>query len=70
MAQLARGESYITDVTAGQLQNLRRTGHFCATTDAAALAAADCVVVCVPTGITAERRPVLDALERGARHHR
>ena len=64
VAQLARGESYITDVTAGQLQNLRRTRHFHATTDAAALAAADCVVVCVPTGITAERRPVLDALER------
>ena len=64
VAQLARGESYITDVTAGQLQNLRRTGHFCATTDAAALTAADCVVICVPTGITAERRPVLDALER------
>ena len=64
VAQLARGESYITDVTAGQLQNLRRTGHFHATTDAAALTAADCVVVCVPTGITAERRPVLDALER------
>ena len=64
VAQLARGESYITDVTAGQLHALRRTGHFCATTDPGALAEADCVVVCVPTGITAERRPVLDALER------
>ncbi len=64
VAQLARGESYITDVTAGQLHALRCTGHFRATTDAAALADADCVVVCVPTGITAERRPVLDALER------
>ena len=63
VAQLARGESYITDVTAGQLQTLQRTGHFRATTDPAALADADCVVVCVPTGITAERRPVLDALE-------
>ena len=64
VAQLARGESYITDVTAGQLHALGRTGNFCATTDPAALADADCVVVCVPTGITAERRPVLDALER------
>ena len=64
VAQLNRAESYITDVTAGQLQTLQRTGHFHATTDAAALTAADCVVVCVPTGITAERRPVLDALER------
>ena len=63
VAQLARGESYITDVTAGQLHALRRRGHFCATTDPAAMADADCVVVCVPTGITAERRPVLDALE-------
>lgn len=63
VAQLARGESYITDVTAGQLHALRRRGHFCATTDPAALADADCVVVCVPTGITAERRPVLDSLE-------
>ena len=64
VAQLARGESYITDVTAGQLQALRRTGHLRATTDPAALADADCVVVCVPTGITAERRPVLDSLEQ------
>lgn len=64
VAQLARGESYITDVTADQLHALRRTGHFHATTEAAALTEADCVVVCVPTGITAERRPVLDALER------
>ena len=63
VAQLARGESYITDVTACQLHALRRRGHFCATTDPAALADADYVVVCVPTGITAERRPVLDALE-------
>ena len=64
VAQLARGESYITDVTAGQLQALRRTGHLRGTTDPAALADADCVVVCVPTGITAERRPVLDSLEQ------
>ncbi len=64
IAQLARGESYITDVAAGQVQALRRTGHFSATTDPAALAQADCVVVCVPTGITADRRPVLDSLER------
>ncbi len=64
VAQLARGESYITDVTAGQLQALRRTGHLRATTDPAALADANCVVVCVPTGITAERRPVLESLER------
>ena len=64
VAQLARGESYITDVTAGQLQALRRTGHLRATTDPAALADANCVVVCVPTGITAERRPVLDSLEQ------
>ena len=64
VAQLARGESYITDVAAGQLQALWRTGHLRATTDPAALADADCVVVCVPTGITAERRPVLDSLER------
>ena len=64
VAQLARGESYITDVTAGQLQALRRTGHLRATTDPAALADANCVVVCVPTGITAKRRPVLESLER------
>ena len=64
VAQLARGESYITDVAAGQLQALWRTGHLRATTDPAALADADCVVVCVPTGITAERRPVLDSLEQ------
>ena len=64
VAQLARGESYITDVAAGQVQDLRRKGHFSATTDPAALAQADCVVVCVPTGITADRRPVLDSLEQ------
>ncbi|MAG36439.1 MAG: UDP-N-acetyl-D-glucosamine dehydrogenase [Dehalococcoidia bacterium] len=64
MAQLDRGESYITDVPSSQVQHLRSEGRFRATTEPTALAQADCIVICVPTGIGADRRPALDSLEQ------
>lgn len=46
---ICRGDSYIQDVPAAQVDRLVKAGKIRATTDFAALAEADCVSICVPT---------------------
>lgn len=61
IAALSAGRSHITDVTDADLAAMRAIG-FTATTDAAPVATADTVVICVPTGLTQARTPDLGPL--------
>ena len=64
VARLRAGESYIGDVSAALLQALIGSGRLAPTESHDALAAADCIVICVPTSITADQHSNLDALQR------
>ena len=55
--QLSRGESYIRTVPAEPLGEVVRAGQLGATTDFSRVAELDCLVVCVPTPLTAAREP-------------
>jgi UDP-N-acetyl-D-glucosamine dehydrogenase len=74
VAALSRGESYIPDVPAGQLQDALQNGRFRPTAELEALAEQDAIVVCVPTPLRKSRDPdisyVLAAAEAIARHLR
>jgi UDP-N-acetyl-D-glucosamine dehydrogenase len=60
VAAIARGESYIEDVSSERLEAAR--SRIEASTDFAELARADAVLICVPTPLTANREPDLSAL--------
>jgi UDP-N-acetyl-D-glucosamine dehydrogenase len=57
---LARGESHIEDVTSERLAGV--LDRFAPTTDVAALAEVDAIVICVPTPLSAQREPDLGPL--------
>jgi UDP-N-acetyl-D-glucosamine dehydrogenase len=57
VAALQRGESYIGDVPAAEVQRYVAQGQLSATTDYAALREADTVSVCVPTPLNANHEP-------------
>jgi UDP-N-acetyl-D-glucosamine dehydrogenase len=63
---LNAGRSHVDDVTDSAVQMLR-SGAFIATTDVAAIAEADVVVVCVPTPLSPDGGPDLGAVESAAR---
>ncbi len=60
VASLARGESHIGDVDAGVLARLVEEECFTATADFARMAECDCIVVCVPTPLTPDKKPDLE----------
>ncbi len=62
--RLGRGESDIEDVPSAALSGLGE--RFTASTDAAALAECDAVLVCVPTPLVAEREPDLTYVRKSA----
>ena len=53
------GESYIKDVPGDELKRVVGAGHLRATTDYAAVADCDAVVICLPTPLNANREPDL-----------
>ena len=57
--QIAKGESYIPDVSAEQLRRAKEAGHLCATTDFARLAEVDTIDICVPTPLRKTKDPDL-----------
>jgi UDP-N-acetyl-D-glucosamine dehydrogenase len=57
--KLRRGESYIGHISPARVAELVRTGRFDPTSDPAAFAAADAIVICVPTPLTEAREPDL-----------
>lgn len=59
VAALQAGLSYVEDVPADTIAALVRAGSLSAATDAAALAEADAVIICVPTPLRKSREPDL-----------
>jgi UDP-N-acetyl-D-glucosamine dehydrogenase len=65
VAAIRAGESYIEDISSGRLAAVLPQIH--ATSHYQPLARADAVLICVPTPLTANREPDLDALISSAR---
>jgi UDP-N-acetyl-D-glucosamine dehydrogenase len=74
VAALNRGESYIEDVSSGELQPLVEAGTIAATTDYDAVGDANAVLVALPTPLSINREPdisiVLGAVEEIAKRLR
>src|SRR5881397_1472876 len=62
--QLNAGESYIRHIPGTRLHPLIKEGQFEATSDLQRLAEADCVIICVPTPLTAKKDPDLQYIEK------
>jgi UDP-N-acetyl-D-glucosamine dehydrogenase len=65
-AALNRGESYIGDVPATVLADLRAAGTLEATTDTARMAECDLLIICVPTPLSQTRDPDMRYIEAAA----
>ena len=65
--RINRGESHIPDVPSEALKPLVDDGRISATTDFAAVADADAVVIAVPTPLSPQREPDVSYIERAAR---
>ena len=61
--KLQAGESYIRHIPAERLQTLIKDKQFDPTTDFQRLAEADCIIICVPTPLTAKKDPDLQYIE-------
>src|SRR6516225_3828539 len=64
--KLNAGESYIRHIPADRLQILLKEKQFEATSDFRRLAEADCIIICVPTPLTAKKDPDLQYIEKTA----
>jgi UDP-N-acetyl-D-glucosamine dehydrogenase len=64
--RINRGESYIADVPAAAIGELREQRRLEATTDFRRLRACDVIVICVPTPLNATRDPNISYIERAA----
>src|SRR2546429_5682377 len=61
--KLQAGESYIRHIPAERLQALIKEKHFEEATDSQGLAEADCIIICVPTPLTAKKDPALQYIK-------
>ena len=57
--KLNAGESYIRHIPADRLQSLIKEKQFEATSDFRRLSEPDCIIICVPTPLTAKKDPDL-----------
>jgi UDP-N-acetyl-D-glucosamine dehydrogenase len=64
--KLNAGESYIRHIPATRLQSLVKEKQFEPTTDFKRLGEADCIIICVPTPLTAKKDPDLQYIEKTA----
>jgi UDP-N-acetyl-D-glucosamine dehydrogenase len=64
--KLNAGESYIRHIPATQISALIKEKQFEATTDFSRLAEPDCIIICVPTPLTAKKDPDLQYIEKTA----
>src|SRR5579883_1555437 len=64
--KLMAGESYNRHIPGARLQTLIKEGQFEATSDFNRLAEADCIIICVPTPLTAKKDPDLQFIEKTA----
>jgi UDP-N-acetyl-D-glucosamine dehydrogenase len=54
---IGKGESYIKHIPSGPLKELTSAGKLTATTDFSRAKELDCIIICVPTPLTASREP-------------
>jgi UDP-N-acetyl-D-glucosamine dehydrogenase len=66
ISQLNAGESYVGDVTSEQLAPLVSAGTLSATTDYAAVAESEAIIVCVPTPLNRNREPDVSYIQASA----
>jgi UDP-N-acetyl-D-glucosamine dehydrogenase len=66
VSKLNAGESYIHHILPGRLQKLLKEGQFEATCNFSRLSEADCIIICVPTPLTAKKDPDLQYIESTA----
>src|SRR6185503_19815783 len=66
VSKLNAGQSYIHHIEASRLQGLLKQGQFEATSDFSRLSEADCIIICVPTPLTAKKDPDLQYIETTA----
>jgi UDP-N-acetyl-D-glucosamine dehydrogenase len=66
VATINAGASYIGDVVAAEVTDLREHGRLEATSDIRRLRSCDLVVVCVPTPLNSTRDPDISYIERAA----
>lgn len=64
VAKLNNGETYIRHIPAERLQTIIKEKKFEATSDFSRLAEADCIIICVPTPLTAKKDPDLQYIEK------
>ena len=64
--KLNAGESYIRHIPADRLQSLLKEKQFEATSDFRRLSEPDCIIICVPTPLTAKKDPDLQYIEKTA----
>ena len=66
VSKLNAGESYIHHISSSRLKSFLSEKQFEATSDFARLAEADCIIICVPTPLTATKDPDLQYIETTA----
>src|SRR3954464_3031783 len=59
VSRLRKGESYIGHISSERIGELTRSGRFTPTSDPAAFARADAILICVPTPLGQSREPDL-----------
>jgi UDP-N-acetyl-D-glucosamine dehydrogenase len=64
---LNQGESYIQHIPSDAIQNLKDRKTFEATTDFSSVARLDCILICVPTPLNANREPDMSYIVATAR---
>jgi len=66
VGQINAGQSYIDDIASSKIHELIQAKQFVATTDAACIASADIVLLCVPTPCDEQGRPDLRVFKSAA----
>jgi UDP-N-acetyl-D-glucosamine dehydrogenase len=66
VTKLNRGESYIRHIAGDRVQSLVSKKQFEATSDFKRLSEVDCIIICVPTPLTAKKDPDLQYIENTA----
>jgi UDP-N-acetyl-D-glucosamine dehydrogenase len=66
VSKLNAGESYIHHIPSARLQTLVKEGQFEATSDFRRLSEPDCIIICVPTPLTAKKDPDMQYIETTA----
>jgi UDP-N-acetyl-D-glucosamine dehydrogenase len=63
IGKLEKGESYIKHIPSERIRFLSSRGRFSPTSDFGRLVEADCIIICVPTPLNANREPDLGFIE-------